>query len=107
MRKALFAEQYLQNIQRKDLSAIEEAQSYKKILDMGYLTQEELAKTIGVPYEIVNRRENNSSVPEDKNINQLYSFAYGKKVYSNVIHEQMIKGFNCVFLLLQDYLKLS
>ena len=33
----------VENLQRKDLTAIEEAQSYKKILDMGYLTQEELA----------------------------------------------------------------
>lgn len=38
----------VENIQRKDLSAIEEAQSYKKILDMGYLTQEELASRMGV-----------------------------------------------------------
>ena len=31
----------IENIQRKDLSAIEEAKSYKKILDMGNFTQEE------------------------------------------------------------------
>ncbi len=38
----------VENLQRKDLTAIEEAQSYKKILDMGYLTQEELAARMGV-----------------------------------------------------------
>lgn len=38
----------VENLQRKDLTAIEEAQSYKKILDMGYLTQEELASRMGV-----------------------------------------------------------
>lgn len=38
----------VENLQRKDLTAIEEAQSYKKILDMGYLTQEELATRMGV-----------------------------------------------------------
>ena len=38
----------VENIQRKDLSAIEEAQSYKKILDMGYTTQEQLAARMGV-----------------------------------------------------------
>ncbi len=38
----------VENLQRKNLTAIEEAQSYKKILDMGYLTQEELAKRMGV-----------------------------------------------------------
>lgn len=37
----------IENIQRKDLSAIEEAKSYKKILDMGSLTQEVLAKRMG------------------------------------------------------------
>ena len=38
----------VENLQRKDLSAIEEAQSYKKILDMGYITQDELATRMGV-----------------------------------------------------------
>ena len=38
----------VENLQRKDLTAIEEAQSYKKILDMGYLTQESLAARMGV-----------------------------------------------------------
>lgn len=37
----------IENIQRKDLSAIEEAKSYKKILDMGGFTQDELAKRMG------------------------------------------------------------
>ena len=37
----------LENIQRHQLSPIEEAVSYKRILDMGYITQEELAKKIG------------------------------------------------------------
>ena len=33
----------IENVQRKDLTPIEEAVSYKKILDIGYLTQEALA----------------------------------------------------------------
>ena len=37
----------IENIQRRNLSAIEEALSYKKVLDMGYLTQEDLATKIG------------------------------------------------------------
>lgn len=37
----------VENIQRKDLTAVEEAQSYKKLLDKG-LTQEELATKLGV-----------------------------------------------------------
>lgn len=37
----------VENIQRKDLSALEEAESYKKLLDRGYLTQEQLAARMG------------------------------------------------------------
>lgn len=37
----------IENIQRKDLTAIEEAISYKKILEMGNFTQEQLAKRMG------------------------------------------------------------
>ena len=37
----------IENVQRQDLTPIEEAISYKKILDMGYLTQEKLAEKLG------------------------------------------------------------
>lgn len=37
----------IENVQRRDLTPIEEAISYKKILDMGYLTQEQLALKLG------------------------------------------------------------
>ncbi len=37
----------IENIQRQDLTPIEEAISYKRIIDMGYVTQEELARKIG------------------------------------------------------------
>ena len=37
----------IENIQRKDLSAIEEAKSYQKVLELGNLTQETLAKRMG------------------------------------------------------------
>ena len=38
----------VENLQRRNLSAIEEAKSYKKLLDRGYLTQGELAKRLGI-----------------------------------------------------------
>ena len=38
----------VENIQRRNLTSIEEARSYKAILDKGYLTQEELAQKMGV-----------------------------------------------------------
>lgn len=37
----------IENVQRQDLTPIEEAVSYKKILDMGYITQTELAEKLG------------------------------------------------------------
>ena len=37
----------IENIQRKEMTPLEEAKSYKKILDKGYLTQEELARKMG------------------------------------------------------------
>jgi len=38
----------VENLQRRNLTAIEEAKSYKKLLDRGYLTQDLLAKRMGV-----------------------------------------------------------
>ena len=37
----------LENLQRKNLNAIEEARTYQKILELDEMTQEELAKTMG------------------------------------------------------------
>ena len=37
----------IENVQRKQLTPIEEALSYKNILDLGYMTQEQLAEKIG------------------------------------------------------------
>ena len=38
----------VENIQRRNLTAIEEAKSYKNLLDRGYLTQDQLASKMGV-----------------------------------------------------------
>jgi len=38
----------VENVQRRDLTSIEEARSYKNLLDKGYLTQAELAKKMGI-----------------------------------------------------------
>ena len=37
----------IENVQRQDLTSIEEAISYRKILDMGYLNQSQLAEKLG------------------------------------------------------------
>ena len=46
----------VENVQRKDLSAIEEARSYKALLDKGYLTQEELAKKMGLSQSAISNK---------------------------------------------------
>lgn len=37
----------IENIQRKEMTPLEEAKSFKKLLDKGYLTQDDLAKKMG------------------------------------------------------------
>ena len=44
----IIKEQHKLNVQRKQLTAIEEAQSYKALLDKRYMSQEELAKRMGL-----------------------------------------------------------
>ena len=46
----------VENVQRKDLSAIEEAKSYQSILDKGYMTQEELAKKMGLSQSAISNK---------------------------------------------------
>ena len=46
----------VENIQRRDLTAIEEAKSYKSLLDKGYLTQEELAKKMGISQSSISNK---------------------------------------------------
>ena len=42
----------VENIQRRDLTPIEEARSYKNLLDKGYLTQEQLAENRRLQLEL-------------------------------------------------------
>lgn len=53
------------------------------------ITQEELAKEIGVAYETINRWENDKNEIEMNNVNKLYNYAFKKKVYINNIYEQL------------------
>ena len=43
----------VENLQRRNLTAIEEAKSYKNLLERGYLTQEQLANKMGVSQSTV------------------------------------------------------
>ncbi len=55
----------VENIQRRDLSAIEEAKSYKALLDKGYLTQEELAKKMGLSQSAISNKLRLLQLSED------------------------------------------
>jgi len=46
----------VENIQRKDLTAIEEARSYEMLLNRGYMTQEELAKKMGISQSAISNK---------------------------------------------------
>ena len=46
----------IENLQRRDLTSIEEARTYQKILDIDSLTQEELANTLGKSQSAVSNK---------------------------------------------------
>ena len=46
----------VENLQRRDLTPIEEARSYKSLLDKGYLTQEALAKKMGLSQSSISNK---------------------------------------------------
>ncbi len=55
----------LENLQRKNLNAIEEARTYQKILEIDEMTQEELAKTMGKSQSAVANKIRLLSLPEE------------------------------------------
>lgn len=55
----------VENIQRRDLSSIEEARSYKSLLDKGYLTQEDLAKQMGISQSQISNKLRLLSLTEE------------------------------------------
>ncbi len=46
----------VENVQRKDLTAIEEARSYKALLDKGLMSQEDLAKKMGLSQSSISNK---------------------------------------------------
>ena len=55
----------VENLQRKDLSPIEEAKSYKKLLDRGYLTQDQLANRMGKTQATVSNKLRLLNLPDE------------------------------------------
>ena len=65
----------IENLQRKDLTPIEEARTYQKILELDALTQEELARTMGKSQSAVS--------------NKLRLLALTEEVQDALLHEQI------------------
>ena len=55
----------LENLQRKNLSAIEEARTYKRIKELDNMTQEDLAKTLGKSQPAIANKLRLLSLPEE------------------------------------------
>lgn len=55
----------LENLQRKDLTPIEEARTYQKILELDNLTQEELGKTMGKSQAAIANKMRLLSLPDE------------------------------------------
>lgn len=55
----------LENLQRKDLSPIEEARTYQKILELDNMTQEELGKTMGKSQSAIANKMRLLSLPDE------------------------------------------
>ena len=62
----------LENLQRKNLSVIEEAQSYKKLMDRGF-TQEEIASKLGVSQSSIANKMRLLNLPKDVQHALLYN----------------------------------
>ena len=55
----------VENVQRKDLYAIEEARSYKALLDQGYMSQDQLARKMGLSQGAVSNKLRLLTLPEE------------------------------------------
>lgn len=84
----------IENVQRQNLTPIEEAISYKKILDMGYLTQEALAEKLGKNQSTIAnklRLLNLSDEVQDALLNEKISERHARSLLKINDHKQQNK----------------
>ena len=94
----------IENVQRRNLNPMEEAKSYKRILDQGLKTQEELAKEIGVSQSTIANKlrllslaepvkqalsENKISERHARALLKITSFAKQEELLNKVITERL------------------
>ena len=81
----------VENIQRRNLTSIEEAKSYKNLLDRGYLTQKDLAEKMGVSQSTIAnklRLLNLSDEVQDALLNEKISERHARSLISLSKEEQ-------------------
>ena len=87
----------VENLQRRNLSAIEEAKSYKKLLDRGYLTQDQLAKRLGISQSSVAnkiRLLNLSEEAQDALMNEKISERHARSLLQISDHTEQVNLLN-------------
>ena len=87
----------VENLQRKNLTAIEEAKSYKKLLDRGYLTQDLLAKRMGVSQSSVANKIRLLNLTEEAQealMNEKISERHARSLLQLSVPETQIKMLN-------------
>ena len=87
----------IENIQRKNLTAIEEARSYKNLLDRGYSTQEQLAEKLGVSQSTIAnklRLLNLADEVQDALLNEKISERHARSLLSIKDNDEQVKWLN-------------
>ena len=87
----------VENVQRKDLTAIEEAKSYKALLDQGYMSQEQLAKKMGLSQSAISnklRLLNLAPAVQDAILENKISERHARALLMVKEHESQIKWLN-------------
>ena len=89
----------LENLQRKDLTAIEEARTYQKILELDSMTQEELGRTMGKSQAAIANKMRLLSLPDEVQEALLYdkiSERHARSLLNLNTSEEQIKMLNKV-----------
>lgn len=89
----------VENIQRKDLTSIEEAKSYEALLEKGYLTQEELAKKMGLSQSAISNKLRLLSLPPEVQnalMENKISERHARSLLQLKSHEEQIKWLNTI-----------
>ena len=89
----------LENLQRRDLSAIEEARTYQKILELDNMTQEELGRTMGKSQAAIANKMRLLTLPDEVQeavLNEKISERHARSLLNLTLPEDQIKMLNVI-----------